>query len=87
MSQISELANFLNEIIPLEKKEPLYKLGGYIVGELIGDYEDKYTNLYENNPTVQKIGDLASDLEISNGNPEELWEEIKRLSKELSKSI
>jgi len=38
--------------------------------------------LLENNPTLQRIDGLASDLEISNGSEEELaamWKSLKKL--------
>jgi hypothetical protein len=86
--QTDYLADRLNEIILLEGNEPIEKLGGYIVGELMGDNEGKYSGLYESNAKVQRIGDLASDIEISNGTPEELnemWREIKQHANSLKK--
>lgn len=72
MSAIDILVEKLNEIIALENTASAETLGGYIVGELLGDYDNVYAELNETNPVVQRIGDLAIDLEISNGNTEEL---------------
>lgn len=72
----------LNEIIVQEQSTSIETLGGYIVGEILGDYEKKYVELNKTNSTVQRIGDLASDIEISNGSLEELqgmWTELKQL--------
>ncbi len=85
-SQIDYLVNQLNEIVSSEKNEPIEKLSGYIVGELMGDSENKYAGLYENNIKVQRVGDLAGNIEWSNGTTEELnemWREIKQLIREL----
>lgn len=82
MTPLEKLTAKLHEILQNEGKEPIDVIASYIVGELIGDYDDIYTELDETNPTVQRIGDLASDLEISNGNDEELaamWDELKKL--------
>jgi hypothetical protein len=82
MSAKDILAKKLNEIIALEEATPIEILSGYVVGELLGDYDSVYTELNETDPTVQRIGDLASDLEVSNGNLEELqrmWRELKVL--------
>jgi len=90
VSQIKYLLDELDKIISLETTQPLEKLGGYIVGELLGDYEGKYSGLYDSNAKVQRIGDLASDLEISNGNPDQLqamWIEIKQLVGEIKQDI
>lgn len=82
MSAINILAEKLNSIIALEDSTSIEVLGSYIVGELLGDYDNIYTELNETKPAVQRIGDLASDLEISNGNTNELqemWNELKKL--------
>lgn len=86
-SQVDTLLKRLQEIISLENRESLETLGSYIVGELLGDYNGIYQGLYEKNPTIQKIGDLASDLEISNGTEEQLqdmWREVKELTRSLN---
>jgi hypothetical protein len=83
MSAILQLKKRLSEIIALEDAQPIETLGGYIVGELLGDYDNTYAELNESNPTVQKIGSLASDIEIANGTPLQLqamWQEIKDLA-------
>lgn len=82
MTPLEKLTAKLHEILQNEGKEPIDVIASYIVGELIGDYDGIYAELDETNPTVQRIGDLASDLEISNGNDEELaamWDELKKL--------
>lgn len=61
-------------------------LAGYVVGELLGDYDNIYEKLREDNPKVERIADLASDLEWSNGSEEELdamWQELKTLTQKL----
>ena len=87
MNAIETLVTKLNEILALEPTTDGETLAGYIVGELLGDYDDIYEGLYDNDMTVQRIGDLASDLEWSNAaSPEELqqmWDELKKLVKEL----
>lgn len=86
MDALKKLISFLDDIFAQEDGETLDVLGGYIVGELLGDYDGKYSNLYENNPTVQRLGDIASDLEISNGTDAQLismWQELKQLTDEL----
>ena len=84
MDARAELKKFLDEVIQLRNEgERLDLVAGYIVGELIGDYEDRYSELIESNPAVERISDLASDIEISNGTPEQLeagWGEIVRLA-------
>ncbi len=60
-------------------------LAGYIVGEPLGDYDNNYEKLRENNPKVERIADLASD-QWSNESEEELsamWQELKTLVNEL----
>lgn len=87
MNPLETLVIKLNEFISLEESESIETLGSYIVGELLGDYDGIYRGLYETNPTIQKIGDLASDLEISNGTEEQLqdmWSEIKQLVADMS---
>jgi len=86
MNAIETLIKKLNEILALEPATNVETLSSYIVGELICDYDDVYVELNENDETVQRIGDLASDLEWSNGNADELrdmWNELKTLVKEL----
>jgi hypothetical protein len=88
MNEVSILVAKLNGIIELESTVPLETLGSYIVGELLGDYDGTYAKLNETNLKVQKIGDLASDIEISNGTPDQLsymWGELKQLVQEISK--
>lgn len=80
MDPYQELIKNLDEIIALEPTTPPVTLAGYIVGELLGDYDEKYTGLYDADPIVQNIGELASDLEIENGNTGQLvamWQELK----------
>lgn len=72
----------------MEGKEPLDQLGSYIVGALIVD--EIGFELYQSNETVERIAELGSDLEISNGSNEELqemWEEIKALVAKLDADI
>ena len=62
-------------------------LSAYIVGELVGDYDNVYEKLLENDSRVQRISDLAIDLEWSNGYDEldlqDMWRELKNLIEEL----
>lgn len=76
------LSTKLKDIIALEHATSIETMASYIVGEMLGDYDDIYTDLNEENATVQRIGTLASDLEISNGDDAELagmWTELKCL--------
>ena len=87
MNPKQRLIKFLDEeILPAEKTESRETLAAYIVGELVGDYDDIYEELIENNFKVQQISDLASDLEWSNGSEvqlEYMWRELKNLIEEL----
>jgi len=86
MNAVETLVTKLNEFFELEPTTDVETLSSYIVGELLGDYDGIYEGLYDNDMTVQRIGDLASDLEWSNGNADELrdmWNELKTLVKEL----
>ena len=87
MDPKQRLIKFLDEeILPAEKTESRETLAAYIVGELVGDYDDIYEELIENNFKVQQISDLASDLEWSNGSEvqlEYMWRELKNLIEEL----
>lgn len=86
MEPLKKLVSFLENTIAQEGQKTIDVLSGYIAGELLGDYEGKYSNLYENNPIVQRIGEIASDLEISNGSDTQLnamWNDIKQLTGEL----
>jgi hypothetical protein len=88
MSKFQGIVKRLNEIIDMEGKEPLDQLGSYIVGALIVD--EIGFELYQSNETVERIAELGSDLEISNGSNEELqemWEEIKALVAKLDADI
>ena len=79
---ISQLSHKLLHLISLENKNTHEEIAGFIVGELIGDYENKYETLLEDNPSVRKIADIASDLEWSNGSQEQLdkmWLDLKNL--------
>jgi len=72
----------LHDIITLENKRSVEDIASIIVGELLDDPDDQYEALLENNPTLQRIDGLASDLEISNGSEEELaamWKSLKKL--------
>ena len=89
MNARSTLVKKLDEIINLERNTQIETLGSYIVGELLGDYDNLYIELNETNPIAQRIGDLASDLEVANGSEIELsamWNEIKQLTEELRRS-
>lgn len=76
----------MDRILQEEQNTSREILAGYIVGELLGDYDNIYEKLREDNPKVERIADLASDLEWSNGSEEELdamWQELKVLVQEL----
>lgn len=87
MDPKQRLIKFLDEeILPAEKTKSRETLAAYIVGELVGDYDDIYEELIENNFKVQQISDLASDLEWSNGSEvqlEYMWRKLKNLIEEL----
>lgn len=87
MDNLQQLLNKLSQLITLENERTREEIAGFIVGELIGDYEEKYKDLYEKHPELQRIADLASDLEWSNGNPSELetmWQEMCSLIRNTS---
>lgn len=76
------LSTKLKDIIALEYATSIEAMASYIFGEMLGDYDDIYTDLNEENATVQRIGTLASDLDVSNGNDVELtgmWTKLKCL--------
>jgi len=82
MNNIHMLVKELHDIIAQESTTSVEILSSYIVGELLGDYDGKYADLYANNTTVKRIGDLAGDLETSNGSTNqllEMWNELKGL--------
>ena len=82
MDAINKLAKKLSGFIELENKKTHEEIAAYIVGELIGDYDGIYAGLSSTNKDVERIADLASDLEWSNGSPKELevmWTELKGL--------
>ncbi len=82
MNGIHQLAKKLSELIALEGENTREEIAGYIVGELVGDYDGTYKELQEKYPDLERIADLASDLEWSNGSTEqlqEMWKELKRL--------
>ena len=86
MTPLQKLLIFIDEILQEEHSTSREVLAGYVVGELIGDYDNIYEKLLEDNPKVERIADLASDLEWSNGSEEELcamWQELKALTQEL----
>lgn len=86
MNAIQILKNKLTEIIKQEESTDVETLAGYIVGELLGDYDGTYAELNESNATVQRIGELAADLERSNGDENQLaamWDELKSLTNTL----
>ncbi len=82
MDNINLLTAKLSELIALEGTKTREEITGYIVGELLGNPEGKYDGLEDDHPNIKRIGDLASDLEWSNGSEEELqvmWKELKQL--------
>ena len=88
MDPKQRLIKFLDEeILSAEKTESRETLAAYIVGELVGDYDNVYEKLLENDSIVQRISDLAIDLEWSNGYDEldlqDMWRELKNLIEEL----
>ena len=86
MTPLQKLLIFIDEILQEEQSTSREVLAGYIVGELLGDYDNIYEKLREDNPKVERIADLASDLEWSNGSEEELhamWQELKTLTQKL----
>ena len=87
MDPKQRLIKFLDEeVLPAEKTESRETLAAYIVGELVGDYDNVYEKLLENDSRVQRISDLAIDLEWSNGPEvqlEYMWRKLKNLIEEL----
>ena len=88
MDPKQRLIKFLDEeVLPAEKTESRETLAAYIVGELVGDCDNVYEKLLENDSRVQRISDLAIDLEWSNGYDEldlqDMWRELKNLIEEL----
>lgn len=87
MDPKQRLIKFLDEeILPAEKTESRETLAAYIVGELVGDCDNVYEKLLENDSRVQRISDLAIDLEWSNGSEvqlEYMWQELKNFIEEL----
>lgn len=84
MSQLKQIVDRLEDVISLENTTSLDQLGSYIVGALVID--DNGNVFTETNPTLTRIADLGSDLETSNGTPEQLslmWDEIKSLVQKL----
>lgn len=74
-----ELIKRLDNIISQENKKPLKTLAGFIVGEIIVDYDNVgFRELYESDDNIVKLSANAESLEWENGDPEELWSEVKR---------
>jgi hypothetical protein len=74
----------LKEIISLEGQKPINVLASYILGATLLDDAD----LYSDHPIIQRIGDLASDIEIRNSGSEWTqtnWTELKTLVNQLGK--
>ena len=84
---MDQLSKKLLHSIELEGEKSHEEIAGFIVGELIGDYEDSYRGLLEKDPSVRHIADIASDLEWSNGSRDQLdrmWSEMRSLIEGLS---
>ena len=85
MTNIQEIIREFDAVIALETSEPLTTLGSYILGVILRDPQ----HLYETNPIIEQISDLASRLEIKDGDDLQLkadWEYLKRLVKRLKNS-
>lgn len=80
MDNLDVLSSKLTKFLSLEGIKTREEIAAYVVGELIGDINEAYVGLENTNPDVARIADLSSDLEWSNGSPEELdamWGELK----------
>lgn len=85
MEDRNYLVNKLQQFISLTDSQTHEEIAAYIVGELIGDSTGRYRDLKED-PVIARISDLASDLEWSNGSPEqldEMWAELEQKIKSL----
>jgi len=72
----------LNEILVMEPNTSVEILCSLIVGEVSSDYEGPYAAITEINPTVHRISELASQLEMAEGSSDErlaMWNELKFL--------
>ena len=79
MTDLQILAAKLSSFIAMQNEKSHEEIASYIVGELIGDSAGKYQGFEDQNVTVARIADLASDLEWSNGSDQELelaWNEL-----------
>jgi hypothetical protein len=78
---MEKLIKKLKQIIASEKSSPLDQLGTNILYvTVLGNEEEQ--NIYENDPLITEIGNLASDLEIKNGDDKYMkksWERIKEI--------
>lgn len=86
MNDLQKLTIRFDEILALEKDEPVSVLGGYIIGAIL----EQPHELYEGNSLVQKIDNLANRLELEDGTPEQLqqdWNMIKACVKTLKDSV
>ncbi len=86
--ELKKLISKLSEFIAMDSENNHEQIAGFIVGELIGDYDDKYGKLRKEYPEVERIAELASDLEWSNGSGDDLgamWTELISLVEDLNK--
>lgn len=76
------LIHRLNEILSGEPTTSVEILCSLIVGEVSSDYEGPYAEISDINPTVHRISELASRIEMSEGSSDErlaMWSELKSL--------
>ena len=86
MTSLQILATKLSSFTAMKHEKTHEEVAAYIVGELIGDATGKYEGIADQNTTVARIADLASDLEWSNGSEQELelaWNELVKLIADL----
>jgi hypothetical protein len=82
MSDLEKLIKEIDSVIASEASLSLDVRGSYVIGAVLRNAE----KLYETDTIIQDIDSYASDLEIRNGNDEQLeyaWREIKRLTQYL----
>lgn len=58
---ITEIVKTIDDILKNEKNQPLYVLGGYIVGATI--VKDGIEEVYKEYPLLEEIAELGADLE------------------------
>lgn len=94
MEPIQHLVKVLQNFIAQEGKRSIQDISYDIVGHVLGytseDPDHTFAKIYHEDDLVQKITDLAGNVEVSNGTEQqlaEMWAELKRLVRQLADEV